>query len=62
MSNSDPMTCAARVAGMSDTQIFTAFHALSPDSPPTDFEQAVLDEAQFRGMLTGSEAEAVRRQ
>jgi len=59
MSESDPMLFAAQAAGMTDHQLYGAFHLLTPGDKPTAFQQAVLDEAEFRGMLTHSEIQAI---
>lgn len=60
MSGSDPMTFAVTTADMTDAQLFAAFHAIVKDAEPTDFQRAVLDEAQYRGILKGSEIDAIR--
>lgn len=59
MSSSDPMIFAAQAGGMSDSQLFDIFHELQTGDALSDFQQAVLDEAHVRGILSASEVGAI---
>lgn len=59
MSSCDPMLFAAQVGNLSDNDLFRAFNQFHADQPLTEFQQAVLDEAQMRGILTASEAKVI---
>lgn len=51
MSSSDPMAFAVQTANMGDAELASALHAIATDTELSDFQRAVLDEAQCRGML-----------
>lgn len=48
MSSSDPMAFAVRTADMSDAELASALQAIETDTELSDFQRAVLDEAQCR--------------
>lgn len=50
------MTSAARAGGMSDSQLRRALHDIKAGETLSDFQRAVLDEAEIRGMLRSSES------
>jgi hypothetical protein len=61
MACSDPIKFAAEAANMTDSELYDVFVTILADEKPNDYQQAVLDEAERRGMLTGSEADAISR-
>ncbi len=60
MSAADPIIFASQTAAMSDVELYVAFQLLDVDTTQ-DYQQAVLDEAQQRNLITASEAAAVIR-
>lgn len=56
MSSSDPLRFAAQVSGMSDDQLRAALHRLAAVHTMGDYERAVMDEAQIRGIFSARDA------
>jgi hypothetical protein len=59
MSMSDPMKFASHASEMSDREIFDGIHAFGSGESDSDFNAAIFDEAQLRGMLSASEVDAI---
>jgi hypothetical protein len=59
MGFADPLMFAVQAAGLSDHRLFKVIQQIVPNRPVSVFEQAALDEAQIRGLLTGSEVRAI---
>ncbi|MCC4258840.1 MULTISPECIES: hypothetical protein [Sphingobium] len=59
MSMSDPMKFASQASEMSDREIFDSIHAVGSGENDRDFNTAIFDEAQLRGMLSASEVDAI---
>ena len=61
MSFVDPIVSAARAGCMSDKELIDILHEITAEHL-SDFQQAVLDEAQMRRILSDSEVLAVYRE
>jgi len=62
MAFADPIVSAARVGFMTDKELIDILHGITADQHLSDFQQAVLDEAQMRRILSDSEVPAVYRE
>lgn len=61
MSSVDPIISAARAGSMTDTELIAIVHKINAEQPVSDFQQAVLDEAQMRGILSDTDVMAISR-
>lgn len=62
MSSADPMVSAARASSMMDAELIEVLHEITSDQHITDYQQAILDEAYLRGILSGTEVDIIFRQ
>jgi hypothetical protein len=58
----DPIVSAARAGCMSDKELIDILHGITVGQHLSDFQQAVLDEAQMRRILSDSDVLAVYRE
>ena len=61
MSSVDPIISAAHAGSMTDTELLAIVHEIKAEQPVSDFQQAVLDEAQMRGILSDTDVMAISR-
>ena len=62
MSFVDPIVSAARAGAMTDAELIDIVHEITANQHLSDFQQAVLDEAEMRRILSDTETLGISRE